>query len=128
MGIKILWEDRDKTVMRQVYEGRWSVDDFRQVISTTHKLLNGLPHTVDIIMDATLSDGTPSNILAAMRYAEQQVAPNQGRVVVIGADLFMQEMLAVAKRIAPRATGNTTLVDTLEDARVLVGQTKFIPA
>jgi len=128
MGIKILWENRSKTVMRHVYTGRWTVDDYRHAITTTRKLLDGLPHTVDIIIDATASDGTPSNILSAMRYTEQQVASNQGRIFIVGADLFTQEILHMARRIAPRATGKTQFVDTLEEARIQIGLNKPIPA
>jgi len=128
MGIKILWEDRSKTVMRQVYEGRWTVDDYRNAVDTTRKLLNGLGHTVHIIVDVTASARTPSNLLSVMRYVETQVAPNQGMVVVVGADAYTQSILSIAKRIAPRATGNTSIVNSLEDARAMIGRTPVIPA
>ena len=120
MTIRLTWETDRKNVLRQQYEGYWDLEDFYRIIDKTRKLLDGLAHPVHIIIDATNSLRTPSNLLSAMRYVNDQVAPNQGEVIIVGADDELRTMLEIASRIAPDATGSGYYVDNLTDAYALL--------
>lgn len=120
MTIRLTWDTERKTVLRQQFEGYWDLDEFYRIIDKTRKLLDGLSHTVHIIFDTTNSHRTPSNLLSAMRYVNDQVAPNQGEVIFVGADDELRSMLAIASRIAPDATGSGHYVETLPEAYSLL--------
>lgn len=122
MGVHLIWQDDEKTVLRQVFVSSWTLEDFRQASETTQKLLNGLPHTVHLILDHSQSEHTPSNILSLIRDLDQYVAENQGTVVVVDADDFLRDMLGVAKRLAPRATENGYFASSLADAMAIITQ------
>ncbi len=122
MGIRLTWDNDRKSVLRQQFEGSWELEDFYRAVDKTRKLLDGLSHTVHIILDTTLSERTPSNLLSAMRYVDSKVAPNQGEIVVVGADESLRSMLEIASRIAPDATGGGYFVDTLPEAYKLLRQ------
>ncbi|GAB4512452.1 MAG: hypothetical protein OHK0046_11980 [Anaerolineae bacterium] len=127
MGIRVVWDNPEKTTLRQVFSGRWELDDLYQCADKTHRLISSLEHPVHVIMDLTDSQA-PTNMLSAVRYLESRVAPNQGIVVMVGADDFMASMLEVARRIAPRATANGHWADNLEDARRVISENDYVLA
>lgn len=117
MAVYVHWDDEDKSILCQVYTGAWTLDEFNHTIRKTHKLLSGLPHTVHIIVDLTQSERSPSNILAAIRDLDRYTTPNQGLVVLVGADAFSRSIISMAKRLAPRATLNGHFADSITEAR-----------
>lgn len=116
MGFITTWENDEKTILRQIYTDRWTVDDFLACTDRTYRLLKSVPHTVHIIIDLSQAVRTPSNILSVMRYAEQHVNDNLGLITVVGADDFAKAVFMPAKRIAPNATRNMIFVETLPEA------------
>lgn len=126
MGIKVTWDNPEKTVLRQNFNGRWEIDELYHCIDKTHKLLSGLDHPVHIIIDLTNSK-VPTNVLSAMRYMDSRVAPNQGIVVVVGADDYTETIMDVAKRLAPHAIGNSYQTTSLEDARRVILENVYTP-
>ncbi|MFW5771689.1 MAG: hypothetical protein ACOCZH_00090 [Phototrophicaceae bacterium] len=120
MSIHTVWDDPDHRILRQIFPQHWTLDEYRHLVERTNKLLMGLDHTVHIIVDGRESERAPSNILSIARYVDSRIAPNQGTVVVLGADDFVRTVIEAAKRIAPRATADVYLVDTLEEAHAVL--------
>lgn len=116
MGIKVLWENQERTVIRQVLKGRWTVEEYLHSAEKIYKLLNGLPHTVHIIADARESDGVPANFLSIARQLDELVAENQGLVLIIAANPHSRTIVEAARKIAPRATRNMHYVDNITTA------------
>jgi hypothetical protein len=115
MGIRVVWDDADYRILRQVYPAHWTLEDFEHIVQRSNKLLRGLRHTVHIIADGRGSGGAP-NILTLARKVNASVPDNQGVVVVVGADPNTRRNIEAARRIAPRATGNLYFAQSLEDA------------
>jgi hypothetical protein len=122
MGIKVLWEDQDRTIIRQVLKGRWTVEEYLHSAEKIYKLLNGLPHTVHIITDAQESDGVPANFLSIARRLNELVAPNQGLVLITASDPHSRTIIEAARKIAPQATHNMHYVDTIKDAHQFINR------
>lgn len=116
MPLQIVWDHPEHRILRQVFIGEWTIEDHKALIIRTRKLLDGLPHTVHLIIDGRRSQRTPFNILSLARFIDAHVAPNQGEVTILGADVFARSALEVGRRIAPKATARLRLVDTLEAA------------
>lgn len=124
MSIQIIWEDKQKSVMRQVFSGRWTVEEYRRSVEKTQKLLKGLPHTVHIIVDLRESEGTPSNILSAARFADAQMPDNLGMVMIVNADAFDRTIVSMAERIAPRLLHQHSYAHTIDEALARIAQTQ----
>jgi len=124
MSIQILWDDDDKTIMRQVFCGRWTVEEYRHIIEKTEKLLKGLPHTVHIIMDLRQSENTPSNILSTIRFAASKITDNLGTVVFVGANEFDHTWISMAARIAPRLLNRHHHAPSLGDAHAYIARSR----
>ncbi|PJF20826.1 MAG: hypothetical protein CUN56_14205 [Phototrophicales bacterium] len=120
MGIKVHWENQERTIIRQVLKGRWTVEEYLHSAEKIYKLLNGLPHIVHLIIDARESDGIPANFLSIARQLDQLVANNQGLVLAIIPDPHSRTIVQAARRIAPKATRDLHYVDHLSDAYQMI--------
>lgn len=119
MSIKVLWVDDEKTILRWYFDVRWDLDDYYHCVDKTYKLITGLEHTVHIIMHGEAMT-PPTNILSGMRRVDRRIAPNQGLVVIVGADDYTRSMFETAARIAPKVMAEAHYVDTLEDVHTLL--------
>ena len=120
MPINIVWEDAQRRVMRHEYPTRWTLEEYKALMTRSAKLLRGIDHTVHIIVDRRKSDAVPTNILSLARYIDKLTPPNQGLVVYVQPSAFTQTLLKASTRIAPRATANLHCVDTISDAYHLI--------
>jgi hypothetical protein len=89
-------------------------------VNRAYKLLNGLDHTVHLIIDGTQENRTPTNIPSIIRNIDDKIAPNQGMVVLVGVDDTYKSITKAARKLAPRAMQNRHYADTLDDARRLI--------
>ena len=122
MGIRLEWDNEEKTVLCHVYEGNWTVDDFYLAVDESRKLLLGVDHPVDLIIDMRTGGDPPSGVLSAYQYADRQVPDNQRLIVMVNPGAVMQAFNRIVGNIAPRASENRYLVDSMEEARELIAR------
>lgn len=120
MGITLVWENNEKTILRHIYEGQWKVEDLYKAVNESRDLLMGVEHVVDLIIDMRTSGDPPSGVLPAYQYAERQKPPNQGLVVMVEPSMVMQAFNQVIGKIAPNISKDRTVVHTIEDAVALI--------
>ena len=120
MGIRIEWDDEEKMILCHIYEGNWTVEDFYLAVDESRRLLLEVGHPVDLIVDMRTSAAPPSGILPAYRYADQRVPDNQRLIVMVKTDSVMKAFNRVIGDIAPRASENRYLADSMEEARELI--------
>jgi hypothetical protein len=120
MGIKLVWEDIDKTILRHIYEGVWTVADFISAVDESRALLLEAEHPVDLIIDMLEAEGPPPQIMSAYQYADRKVPENQRLIIMVNPNEYMKTFNQVVGKIAPRASENRYVVKSLEDAFTLV--------
>jgi hypothetical protein len=120
MGIQLVWEDDGKTVLRHIYDGSWSVQDFITAVDESRKLLLEVEYPVDLIIDMRSADGPPSGIIPAYQYADRKVPDNQRLLVMVNPTEYMKSFNRVVGKVAPRAAANRYVVESLEDAFQLI--------
>jgi hypothetical protein len=129
MGITVTWDNDDRTVIRQIYEGDWDIADYYQAVMTTQRLAGEIDHPFDLILDLTRARRSSISLLSAARRVENNVPPNRRRAVVVRADAYLKAIIQVGRRIAPRAGSEVYFADTLDDARALIaGWSRTTPA
>ena len=66
MPIEVQWDNPEKTILRQKFEGKWTGKDYYVSLDEMSKLLKQVDHRVHLIGDMTHSVGIPAlNLLAA---------------------------------------------------------------
>lgn len=124
MPIKIEWFNDEKTILLETFEGRWTVDEYRQLIDQAAELLAEVDHTVDIIADGTDNGPRlPANLLrGGLVYAVRHVPPNQGITVFVRIDAVTETFVNIARNISPRLQKTLFTADNLDQALNLITQ------
>ena len=117
MQHRVEWANSEKTVIIQIFNGKWSAHDQEIITEQTFNLTVSVPHTVHLIIDARKVEGFPKVIISDIGpLLEKWVPPNQGLVISVGANQFMRSLANLSRLIAPRATQNMHFVRTLAQA------------
>lgn len=122
MGITLVWEDDEKTILRHIYDGQWTTADLYRAIDESRRLLLEVKHPVDLIIDMRTSADPPSGVLPAYQHADRQKPDNQRLVVMVQTGKVMQTINRVTGKVAPKTAQNRVLVDTMEEAFALIAK------
>lgn len=122
MGIRVEWDNDEKTVIRYVYEERWTWEDFHYARSQVREWLDTVDHRVDVIVDVRNSRLVPNGVLAQGRMFASN-APiahrNEGHTIVVGANSLMRSMFEMFGKVYSRLSDELELefASSLEEAR-----------
>lgn len=115
---QLIWDNEEKTVLRQVYAANFTAEDILDMARTTYELLSDIPHTVHLFIELShLSRSGQMSFMEAAKDLDSTVASNQGYVIIIGGGLGMMYTAKTMELSAPKASENSHFVDTLEEAR-----------
>lgn len=121
MAIYSVWDDSDKTVIIQVFDGQWTLEDFLAGNDALRAEIELVMHTVHVIWDLSGSVGVPRNLLSAARQTEKNVGAlaNVGMIVIIQPRMLMTMLLRNAADLMPKFQEKSRYVDDLDQARAL---------
>ena len=121
MGIRIEWDDDAKTIIRHIYDGAWTVDEYYALIDENYRQIASVNHRVDIINDLRSMVGVPPNMVQAIRHAARKAHANEGINVMVASPTFVQILVdAINKAVG----GHTEVIHapTLEQAYEIIAQ------
>lgn len=85
MGITVIWDDEAHTILRTLYEGLWTWEEYQAASVQAGMMLNESSHRIDGIIDIRGTRYVPSGYLEAMRaMARVSLIPQIGIIVIIG--------------------------------------------
>ena len=126
MAIRVAWDRDDPRIIRAVFEGSWSLQEFRAVVDQIMVLANSRPQPVGVIIDVSASAHLPGNFMGhATKHIEQPDSSRKRNVAiytVVGASTVIQAMYNAFFRVFPASTmrQRVVLVDDAADARTLI--------
>jgi hypothetical protein len=117
MQYRVEWGNAEQTVIIQSLDGSWSDVDIVAMAQESRALAETVTHTVHIIIDIRKVDSFPRTLISkSAPLIEGQVPANQGILICVGANEFIQALVNIARMIAPRATANMHFVRTMQKA------------
>lgn len=122
MPVQVIWDDEGKTIIRQIFSGQVTLQDYITAADQVEEMAKEVPHTVHSLMDRTDVVSSPSIVLPAMRYANSHVPPNLGIRVVVKGGVFTQVIVDIGRRVAPRLIHDIVFVDTVEEGHALIAK------
>ena len=116
MSISVEWDNEQHTIVRWIFDRRWTWDEFSAAQKESNQLLEKVDHPVDVIGDLRNSSGLPANALTAYRGFVNTTVENLDLIVLVGAGRFVKAMVTVFVRVMPGKVPGTHFVfaDTLE--------------
>ncbi len=122
MGIKITWDNPEKTILVETFEDFWTLDDWHVMVDEAAALLAQIEYTVHVILDGTQSKTLPPQMLSGVRYAVKKMPKNQGILVFVNATMFAKTIINIAKKLTPLLVNTIEYADNLEQARNIIIQ------
>ena len=120
MAVSVAWENTQRSVLRVNCDAIWEAWDLRRPIEEVNRMLNSVPHKVDIVVDLTFSMVSPRNLLAMLSTIEEAHCENQGLLIIVRADSTIKTLGSMARVMAPKSFSNLYFVDALEDTQRLL--------
>ena len=127
MPIDVTWDDDAQTVIRYAFRSPWTWDEYRQAIEEAWALAASVPHATDTITDMSASRLLPDGLFRNVKQSVVEIPESTQTVVLVGGGLFVETMLNVMKRIYRNAASKFFVVETVQEARVLIQQRRETP-
>lgn len=125
MPIVLNWEDDARTILRHTYRGKWTVAEFYEAVDGSRSLLLDVAHPVDLIIDMREGPNPPKGITPAYQYADRKVPANQRLIVMVNPSEYMRRFNRIVEGVAPRASKDRHVVETVEDAHNLIQELRL---
>jgi hypothetical protein len=124
MGIRVQWDNDDKTIVRWDFDGPWKWDDYFVAQLESNRLLDSVDHLVDIIGNIQKSRLLPPSAVSVYRSSLKSAAPNLGLIVLVGSSSFVRQMVNIFMKLF-RFKGPGTdfrFADSEEEARQIIAE------
>jgi hypothetical protein len=121
MAGRIEWDNEEKTILLNIYEGDVVLEDYYRVTDLTFDELNKVPHTVHTIMIRNVKT-TPTSMSKVMQYANKRTPANLGMSVIVGGSQFTKIIVRMAKVIAPKLSKQVYFAESVEEARKIIAE------
>lgn len=120
MGIRIFWDNDDKTILHQVFEPDWTIADYHYAMDMAYNLISTRPRSVDVIIDLSRSEVQPTRILNAALSRVNPVPLNLGSLVIVKPETHFQAAFELGKRIMTGVPAQ--VVNTVDDSYRVITQ------
>jgi hypothetical protein len=122
MPITAEWGNNEKTIAYWDFEGVWTWDEFRSTQAQSIAMMRTVDHPVDVIANMERCQLFPQNAIMNYRVTELISAPNRGRTVIVGGNVFIKALVATYNRIFKNPHNSLLLADSDEEARALLAK------
>lgn len=122
MPVVIEWYNEAKTILYEKLSGKITLEEYHHLVDDAAQELNQQPHTVHIIADFSEASILPTNLVAAMRYANKRMPSNQGIVVFINPNMLIKQYIQVAKNLHLNVSKTLFAARTEDEATQIIQQ------
>lgn len=117
MPIVVQWDNPEKTILCQKFEGKWTGPEYYASLDEMSRLLKEVDHRVHLLGDMTHSVGIPAlNLLAASGRVVKMVEHQFSTITIVKAHNYFQSLVNVVRRMSPALAERVYFVSTLEEA------------
>jgi hypothetical protein len=110
MGIEIRWDNDEKTIIRETYNGRWTWDDFYlRITGEVPPMMKSVNHRVDVIADFRPSGPLPVGpAITNARNVIRSMPENWGCLVIVTDNRFIRVMVDTFRKLFSTGMGAKT--------------------
>lgn len=119
MSVAVVWDDNEKSTIRFVFEGSWTIDELYVAFDEQTRMLDSVDHQVDVIVDFQESNAVPDHLIANFSRIFQSSGsshPNTGMTVLVGVGGFAQILADLFSKFFARLP----TASTLEEAHAII--------
>ncbi len=117
MGIQVVWDNTEHTILRYDVRGQWTLRDLANAREQVTALLSDNQGPVAIIADVRGSQFVPTNLLGRFSQSSYTPLPNVDLMIFVGASNFIRNMMDMFDRMYQRRHSRMQFTADLETAR-----------
>ncbi|MBC8098565.1 MAG: hypothetical protein H7Y11_03925 [Armatimonadetes bacterium] len=117
MGINVVWDNPQQTVIMLQCEGALTPQDYYKAIDSAYLLVTSVAHTVDFIYDRSQVTEVPQQISRIAQHAGKRMIANMGIIVIVQPEFGTHIRLQLVRVVAPLVIKNLHFADTVAEAR-----------
>src|SRR5258708_34030035 len=99
MSVSVTWDNAQKTIVCLAYQQPWTIAEFDAGQIELKQLLSTVAYPVDIIIDISKAGTPPPNAINRFMAAAKNRLRNQGKAVVVGADMFRKSLVQTVDKL-----------------------------
>jgi hypothetical protein len=125
MGVTVMWDDDEQSIVRLNFEGDWKLDELRAIGQRGMLMMHSVDHPVCMITDFTRSKTLPLGILWQTRELYRLRPENWRTSIVITQDAIIRNLAEIFSQfyMIPRQHA-LFIVKTDPEARQIVAKWK----
>lgn len=123
MSIIVQWDNPEKTIIRQKFEGRWTSTEYQVSLDELSNLLKDVNYRVHLIGDMTHSVGIPvMNLLAVSGRVVRMVERQLATITVVKTHKYFQALVNMVRQMSPTLAESVYFVNTLDEAYTILAK------
>src|SRR5215207_11715106 len=116
MGIAVVWDNDEKTIIRYTYTARWTWDELYTALAEQAALQASVAHEVATLIDARNTNIVPEGFVAQLKRVVERMPPRSGVRIIVSGNPFIKSLFLLASKLFPHMIGDMRFVATLEEA------------
>ena len=120
MGIQVVWDDAEQTIIRWDFDPEWDWNDYWEAFSESIRIGEGYTKRVDVIPNITRTKRLPIGALGAFKSVDTRLPDFVKLVVVAGSNSMTRMMIKTFAQINRIDSWRTAI--TLEEARAIIAE------
>jgi hypothetical protein len=86
MGIEVIWDNPEQTIIRYIFDAKWTWHDLLAAVDQSDAMLNEAGHVCHFIYDIRLSTAIPDGALTYLKRFVGKKRANTGVQVLLGSE------------------------------------------
>lgn len=127
MGVKLAWDNKEKTIIRYDFSEPWTWEDFRGACDLDDVMFNSVDHTVHCLFNLMDIHTVPTNLLLKLPQILQLINPRLGLIVIAGEYTWAKSIAEIFFKVyGHRVEGLAGLKTayTLDEARQIIADSQ----
>lgn len=83
MPVKIVWDDSQETVLRQIFTSSFDLSDWYEAVTQTCQMLNTVYHPVNVILDLSEFDQLPPDLINILNQSKSRYHTHQSAQITV---------------------------------------------
>jgi len=121
MPIEADWDNEEKTVIRYEFRGKYSAEEFEDILDKTDVMADSVSHTVHYLVIIFAGMWIPKGVSAPIGRIYTADKPNRGVTMVVGASVPYKTVSEISQDMYQYMQPNARIfVRTVEEARTIL--------
>ena len=123
MGVKIAWDNDEKTIIRYDFSDPWTFEEFHEAMGLDDALFDSVDHKVHMLFNMMDVRSAPPNLLAKLPQILTEINPRLGVVVIAESYTWVKSIAEIFYKVYGRSIegfSGLKMARSLDDARQII--------